>query len=389
MNHTHERPIHNKNRRRWRIGAAILMSAALLAVSIVEAAQKQEYQTLTLVREYASKDAFQADNAALLRERRPIVDAGEVIQFLDPETGHVMKQITKGPGVHDIALTDTERRQIADPATRTALTRRCLDYMLPHQGSQAFLLESEHELTFHPPDETGEYDDTRLRTTVYNQRGEPLLELPPETNLIVGSPDGSHFVAYLDDRFTPGEQLYFYQGTGALMKQYPLRYSMLNISYSSNSQYLALYSLVGKHFYIFTRQGELVFQGNYQDYADKNVVLYGAFVSDDGNYILLSTSRKAILLNRHGIKQWEILVPPTPHIRSTYFELHRKLVSISTLVPNKIYDASSGRRDILKIVTLEDGKILDEISNLMYYAIEDGVLQIKQRGGSYYEYRIK
>ena len=64
---------------------------------------------------------------------------------------------------------------------------------------------------------------------------------------------------------------------------------------------------------------------------------------------------------------------------------------MSPLVSDTLYDASGFPAGSLKlfVVNIDNGKILDEITDIIYYTVANDVLHVKKRGGNYYEYRIK
>ena len=102
----------------------LFLSGALLSAAAPARAVVNEYQTLDLVRTYTSEAEFQAANAKMLREKQPIVDDGESITFLDPETGQVLTRMKKEQAIDEIfKFTDVEKILLAAPENQTAVIK--------------------------------------------------------------------------------------------------------------------------------------------------------------------------------------------------------------------------------------------------------------------------
>ena len=186
----------------------LFLSGALLSAAAPARAVVNEYQTLDLVRTYTSEAEFQAANAKMLREKQPIVDDGESITFLDPETGQVLTRMKKEQAIDEIfKFTDVEKILLAAPENQTAVIKQYAIYAIA-QESHAFLMIYKCEAAF--LSRTQEVaSDQCSNAAIYNHHGDKIGDLPSDTNGIVSSPKGDHFLAYLDDLNTPGEYLYF------------------------------------------------------------------------------------------------------------------------------------------------------------------------------------
>lgn len=357
----------------------VIISVLLLAVSVLGA--EQELKMLEFVRTYHSEKEYQRTNAKMLRAKKPIVDDGESIKFFDPETGQILKQIKKENTRDDMKLADAERTQLAN---MKSVKKTFQEYYIPERGSQ-YLHVREYEMTLEPGGE-GDVEQQLIKSTLYNDRGEKIADLPLDSRFIYLSLDKSNFVMI-------GKSLYFYSIKMELLQKRENNPAVSEAKYSSNGQYIAMYDiLVGKYFRIFTKGGELIFEGNYKDYTEKNVNLYGVFVSDDGNYILLSTSKKAILLNSNGKKLWEVAYPsgsPHTYITSAFFNIDKGVLYMSSIVPDHLYENRNRAPDYLIAATLKEGKVVDEITHIVYYTMTNNVLYLKKRGGGYYEYNVK
>ena len=376
----------------------VVMSGALLSAAAPARAVVNEYQTLELVRTYPSEADFQAANANMLRAKHPIVDDGQTISFIDPDTGNVLKQITREQTIDEIyALSAEEQAQIVEG---NSITKPYVDYMLPNLGYPTVLVANEVEINIHRPDERGAGSDWKyVKQSVYNRNGEKIVELPPDANQVVGAPNGDSFLAYFDNlEESPGEFMYFYNVTGQLLNKLHFPHAMLNVRYSWNSEYLALYNLMSTSFSVVTCNGEMVLQADMRDYLSDDTQqdhkfgnLEGIQVSDDGQYIFLSTSWKVFLLNRQGQKLWEMPVQsPFAPVRA-YFDITRGRVYLSRIEPEISYENRGHSLDSLKIwgVDLAKGIVLDEIPEVSYYTIINDHLYLKKLNGGYYDYQFK
>lgn len=365
---------------------AALLGAALV-LPVVAAGPEQELRTLKLVNAYQSEAEFQAANAKILRAKRPIVDEGGYIKFLDPDTGNVLKQIKNEKNLETILhLTAEEQAKLTGQPDKKGILKTYIGYYFPHRHAP-FLLETETEVLL-TLNQEGERREKQLRASVYNARGDKLVDLPQDVNVIAGDSSGQAFVAYYDDALVNGEILYFYDANGRLLKTQTLQYMFPVLAYSQGGMYVTLWSQLGNVFYIFSNKGDLILKGDSLDYA-QNTKVEGVFISDDGNYILLSTTRQIFLLDHTGKKLWDVVLPPPFRVYSTYFDLQRGQIYISSLMADTLYDASRGRQHVLKIMNVRDGQLLHEISNIVYYTITHDKLSIKFREGNYNEYAIQ
>jgi hypothetical protein len=367
-----------------RKSAIVCMLVMASSLSTTATGAEQEFKTLELIRTYSSKEEFQKANTKLLRSKTPIVENEEVIRFIDPETGQILKQLKKDTQFEQIQFTNAEIRKLSDSSHPASVTKQCTGYYLPPE-TPSFLLVFDYEMTFPPTDEASVKEIIR-KTTVYNRRGEVVMDLPSDVNMLTPSPTQEYFIAYYEGMpSVGGEFLYFYHADGTMIAKRTF-YGSPRITYSSTGQFAAIHDHWGKQFSIFTKQGEVVFEGNYQDYAGKNSTLEDVFVSDDGNYILLSISNKAILLNRSGNKLWEISVLLSP-IENVHFQLDENQIFMFRMSPNILYHDNDPRG--FMIVTIDTGEALNEMIDIVYYSIFTNILYIKQRQGDYYEYKIK
>ncbi len=360
----------------------VITSFLLLTVSVL--GTEQELKTLKLMKTYQSESEFQNVNASILRAKRPIMIDEESIEFIDSETGQVLKKLKKETQFDQIQITETERIKLSHPSRPETIIKECTGYYLPPQAP-SFLLVLKYKITIPPSDESSPSEKIQ-KATIYDHRGEQVMILPSDANTLAPSPDQKYFILYYEGMESVGEYLYFYRADGTLITKQKFTHASLKINFSTTGEFIAIHSHWGKQFFIFTKQGEIIFEGNYQDYSGKNSTLEDVFVSDDGNYILLSISNKAILLNGQGDKLWEIQLPVSP-IENVYFHLAKNYLLMFRMAPDTIYNDDDSRG--LRVVSVDTGEILDEIADITYYTIANNILYVKQQEGSYYEYKIK
>ena len=341
----------------------------------------QPLTTLELVRTYPSEDAFRAAHPMLEVQQHPIQIEEDVIRFLDPDTGTPISTMQKQE--HRIVYTDAEKALLADESTDEPVIKSGRSYYIPPK-SPKFLIEIEYDVIrdnlsgLDGAEGEPEYQEKRI--VLYNHRSEKVTDLPLDVNIIVASPDNRYFVGYYDGPDKVGQYLYFYTADGKLLKKQERTHSYSDIRYSAHGKRVAFYSLVGKYFYIYTKEGDLQFSANYQDYVGKKSVFYGVFVTDNG-YMLLYTSGLAFLLDPEGTKLWEL---PSDWALSCHFNLKADRILVATMVPNLLYEQARQ----IGIISFSQGQLLDEIHNVTYYTIMNGNLYIKI-GETYYEYAIK
>lgn len=168
---------------------------------------EQRLKTLELVRTYHSEAEFQTANAKLLRANKPIVDDGESIKFFDPETGQLLKQMKKEKTRESIAFTEAERAKLTNSSNTEPVVKHAMSYYIPKQGP-SYLLVSEYEIkTYHLDGEGGPNYHIK-NITLYNSRGERIMDMPSYTNLITSSPNKESFVAYYDGPDRIGDRKY-------------------------------------------------------------------------------------------------------------------------------------------------------------------------------------
>ena len=325
----------------------------------------QPLTTLKLVRTYPSEDALRAAHPELFPEQPPLDNS-------------VFASIEQGPTLEELTFTAEEKARLADPNNVEPIQKTFYAYSTLRNE---FLMVSEYELEIYNTFELQAFDmKTAIKQLLYNKHGQLVTDLPNDINDIQISPDKQYFVAYYDGE-TESKNFYFYHSNGTLLRQYEL-YGYPQVKYSANGNYVELFNLFGNDFYIFTKQGELCFKGDIRDYEPH---LNNLFISDDGNHILLNTSRLAILIDSSGRVLWK---EPSSYIHNVHFvPLKESLIMIcSNPEKNRIGEEAPY---ILKIVSSKTGKLLDErISDISEVYIMNNTIVIK-KGETYNEYTIK
>ena len=369
------------------VAGCLLVMTSFLLITVSVMGAEQEFKTLELVHTYQSEKEFQVANARLLREKHLIVDDGEMITFFDPETGRILKQIQKEQTFDRVmsSLTTTERQQLEDQITPKALMKTFREYVIPSYGSEPYLQIREYETAISDHTEGDGYQKL-LRSTIYNRQGEFMMDLPLDISAVVLAPDRKHLIGYSTSLIHPGEYLYFYSKPGELAKKVPFPHGGgTEINYSADSEYLAIWSIWGYEFFIFTKTGELVLKEDAKKYiTPQNINLYEAFVSNNAEYILLCMGKDEILLNENGTQLWKLPHKTGFRVASAYFNISHGQLYISTGFPG----IRSNTPGWLRIVNLTDGIVLDEIMPIYSYTIINQTLYIN-RGGRYEEYHIK
>ncbi len=361
----------------------VVMGYALFGFSLPGRAQEQTLKTLELVRTYNSEEELRAAHPELFpvtsEEHQAILDDGEYIIFKDPESGEVLnrlkKGVTKGELKEGKGFTPEELARIVDPENTVLVEKTMSAYW---SFDDEYLMVTEYVLEmYNILEESHAFDGRTRRRTLYNKSGQEVVtSLPLDANKLEIAPDNQSFVAYNDDPSGEwdSEFLYFYGVSGELLAEYSVSGSF-KVLYSSNSNYLGACSYYESDFYMFARQGTLIFEGNVRDYTPDN--LKQLFVSGDGQYMLLDTDRWAILLDHTGKKLGKF---DSKWVRHTKFILSKNLLLLHHKTPEQIW--------VVKVISLDAGTVLDEIVEPAYVALANDTIYLKE-GENFYEYIIK
>ena len=336
----------------------------------------QPLTTMELVHIYPSEDALHAAHPELFPERKPIIHNEEYVSFIAPETGTVLKRIRKEG---EFFYTEEDYAYLADVNNTEPLIKSGRSYYVPNERPY-YLIINEFETSWEPGFE-GEPEYHYAGRTLYNKQGEKILEMPLGTNLVQFSPAKTHFVAYYNGIEQVVPVTCFYTADGELLRR--LDNFSGNITYSANGEYVAIWGEVG-NFETFTKQGESLLQGTFLDYAPKNWTLYNVFISNDGEYSLLSLSLQAVLINQAGVKQWAI---PSSIVVNAQFIPQQDLVVICS-INDVMQRTGSETMFMVRAVSMSTGAVLDEMTMVKDYMFTDNAILINVEE-NYHEYTIK
>ena len=344
----------------------LFLSGALLCAAAPARTVVQEYQTLELVRTYSEEEI--QDAYPDLFPKPTIQDEGDVISFYAPATMQLVKQIKKRfPQIVE---------EIKD-GENTIVTAHSYEYSL-FPTHPSLLIMAEYERKYFK--ETGEDSlwPQLQKSVVYNDKGEEIIQLPLEANQIVQSPNQQFFVAFNSSEGA-GEYLYFYSQDGTLVNTQKLHMEVPCISYSWNGEFIAVSESNG-HFCIFTKTGEVVYDGSHIDFGLQGP-LNAVFVSEDGKHILVDASKHLQLCPISGQCLWK---KPSSEVYDAQFLSQKELV----VLKSRVFMTGKAFTITIQVVSLTNGSLLDEIFGVSEVAVANGKILI-QKGGIYYEYEIR
>ena len=349
---------------------ALLLSGALLCAAAPARAVVNEYQTLELVRTYASEDEVRAAYPDLFPEVETMTQDDEWISL---PNGKKLKTFETEP------LTDHEKERVqnfdeANPVIKNGVMRRLsIDY--------TFLLEAKVSVKMRDQGYRHEGDIETKTLTLYNAGGELITQLPPEALSIETSPTRQYFVAYDYGEYGV-VPLYFYQSDGTLLQQ-QMGIEHARIRYSQNGEFVVLYSNMERIFKVFTKTGNVVYQGDYTKLInDVNPSLFGVFASEQGKFMLLCTDR---LIHLYTIQGGFLWMNPFPgfDVADCWFFSQQGKIALKTITSRTGDDFYN-----LQIHSLDTGDILDEIVGIAEMIGVNNHL-IYKKGGQYYEYQVR
>lgn len=353
-------------------GCLLVMTSVLLIAESIMGAE-QEFKTLELVRTYQSEEEVRATYPDLF-PAQTIKDEGDVINFYDPGTKRILKQLRKEqPEV----LREEKRGKY------TVVWEKHDEYQISNDGT--FMLATEFAIG-HNKETDGDFGGGRIpkpqKRVLYNAHGQEIVQLPLEVNIIRFSPDKQYFVAYGEDE-EPSEYLYLYSIDGALLaKEHMSGY--LVAKYTQDGEFFSVFDSFGKKFSIFSQTGKLLYENDYTN-LKKHTILYGIFVSDDGTSFLMHTSGTISLFSMKSELLWEV---PSSRVIGCRFNSKQHVIQIISV--NESVSASE-RKDIyqLEIRSLNSGKLLDKLEGVIEvrFIKNGGIIILGMEG--YYEYSIK
>ena len=352
---------------------ALLLSGALLCAAAPAHAVVNEYQTLELVRTYASEAEVQAVYPDLFPEFETMTQDDEWISL---PNGKKLKTFETEP------LTDQEKERVqnfdeANPVVKNGVMRRS-------SRDRTFLLEADVSVIMHELGYLREGDITTKKVTLYNANGEIVTELPLEAGEIVVSPPTRDFVAYNWAEFGGPPSIYFYSREGTLLQRQEI-FEQAQVRFSQNGEFVQVFRDGTPIFYIFTRTGNLVYRGNSRETFPGMGSLDGidgVFASEKADRMLLTTDLLMYLYTTQGKLLWTTPKRGYFVAECLFFSGQEKFVlQVSTS------RAGDDRFD-LRIHALTTGGLLEIMTGVAEIREVNGHLVIKKEG-KFYEYQLQ
>ena len=353
----------------------VIISFLRLTVTVLGA--EQESKKLELVRTYQSEEEYRSANTKLLDEKKQIVDDGEFIKFMNPETREIRKQFQKEKVK---PLSEEEKQQLRH---QKSIIRERLMYIIV--GDHNYLMQIEYLQRFHHIEEFEytEYPDIEITNRVlYNANGDKVANLPMDSDSlhIEASPTSQYFFTYGLDEEGGQHGLYFYSSNGTLLKKLDMD-GMGKITYSQNGEFVVIFSLNDPFIWVFTKTGEVVFQGKYTDFIqDPFGTLYNLFISEDGGYLLFQTRDAIHLCTINGDMLWE---KKSVYLAACHFMSSQEIIIAKT--SPRIVDGS--QQYTVQVLSLENGEVIDEVEDVSDDMVVNERIFLKKEG-KYYEYQI-
>ncbi|MCP4397040.1 MAG: hypothetical protein GY801_07040 [bacterium] len=355
----------------------VVMGYALFGFSLPGRAQEEIFKTLELVRTYNSEEELRVVHPELFLKKKPIVDDGEYIHFIDPETGALLKQIEKAG---EVEYTEEEIVQLSDPNNQEPVVKSAESYYTPDH-SPAFLMKYEYDVIRYFLNGGGEPECNDKKITAYNHQGKVVTELPLDANVLVASPDNEFFIAYHNgEDGKVGQYVYFYNAAGTLLNTYEMKF--IPMKYSANSKYAIGKNTASGEIYLFTNTGDFITKYEYG--AKFGEYLFDVYVSENAEFLFFSmfVIDKAFLVSSEKEIVWE---RPSLRIADCRFNLNEGFLIIYV-------ESEKGKfvetRKSIKIISLNSGKVSDSLEDVEVWQLGEDEITIRKEGG-FYEYGIQ
>lgn len=361
--------------------AIACMFVMTMFVSIITTGVEQELKTLKLVNVYDTEEKLRSLGVKNLPESPKLHVNQEEISFIDADTGKISKQMK---AFELTPLTKAEHQQLRESKGAKPVLKDAVIHRL--SPDLTLLLETEATVKLLSPDYVSEDFIEVKKNTLYNAYGEVITQLPPEITTVVESPDSSHFVAYAWENVQGPTMLYFYTHQGILLQEREIIDSA-QVTYSPNGEYVQVYSHMKREFAIFTKAGNIIYQGNRRELTKPILTpLWGVFASEEGEFMLLTTDQYINLYSTGGDFLWTY---PSPGlgVKECRFFKQQEMLCIKIINQQLNTPKSVDKYDI-HIHSLSTGEILDTISGIGEISVVNDHLIIK-KGGRYYEYQVR
>ncbi len=359
--------------------ATVIILCIMTVVGQFPLAFAQDFQTLTLINVYGSKEAYEAAYPEFFVQVAPpetIVKTGQYFNFFDPQTGQLLNQIPAKPRIE---LTQEELE------SETEIYTKGYEYQII---ANRFLVTTEHDFVYlKSVEEIHRFDlGEPQRQLLYNAHGEKIANLPLGVSCFVLLPSQQYLLAYSCVDYDTFEYLYFYHQDGRLVAQYPISYYPM-IRYSSNGKYVGIYDgMHANRFYIFTNSGHLIFSGETDTYTQDQLWLNNFCIADDASYTFLTTDKTRVLIDRQGVLQWKM---SSIRMDEGYFNISSNVLFVYLADIEKKAEWYSGAQDIhvLQALSLHDGRLIEEVKDISECRFVGSRIHLK-RGHVYYEYAM-
>lgn len=351
----------------------IITNLLLLAVSVLGA--EQEFKTLKLVGTYQSEAEIQATYPDVFPKTNTIQVNRNEIQFVDADTGNVLKRIQTQQFSMEFKkpLTEAELQQASEPIIGEMVDRHLSD-------DKTFLVVSEGTIQRQGVDDFVEGTFHVTKNTLYNANGDVMTELPLEARMIVVSPHTRDFVAYNWAEFGGPPSIYFYSSDGTLLQRQEI-FERARVRFSQNGKFI---TMVGdtREFAIFTNTGKLIYQGDSKEFIPDIRLLRRVCVSENVEQMLLATDLMIYLFTIQGKLLWKSPTPGIDLLDCHFFSPQQKIAL-------KMMTGRSGNdRYKVQIHSLATGEEFEEISRVTDITSTNDRLIIT-KGGQYYEYLVR
>ena len=180
--------------------------------------------------------------------------------------------------------------------------------------------------------------------------------------------------------------LWFYSTDGTLLKKHEIT-PVNTTKYSQNGEFVVAFGgLDNPLFYVFTKTGDIFYQGKYTDIIqdEEGTMLYGVFVSEHGDMMLLQTWREIQLWLTNGSILWK----KSSFRADDCFFISQKNLIIATIYTGFLQDSNLVDSYTMQVLSLETGNVLDEIKEISKITVIDEHIFVT-KDGKYYEYQIR
>ncbi|MFC0876503.1 hypothetical protein ACE01N_07900 [Saccharicrinis sp. FJH2] len=198
------------------------------------------------------------------------------------------------------------------------------------------------------------------------------------------SPDNNCFVAYFEGE-APSKYIGFFNKDGDI-----LHISEVNIepvvNFSSNSNFLVVFSFYQNVFFCFTNKGELIFKGLFDQILPDAEIIHNAFIDDTGKYLLVSSSYMLHMIDlSKGEILWEIKTK-SRRVINCHFNSKLGIVATTALLADK---DMIDKEDIfnLEFRSIKNGTEKGRIPNVSKTIVK-GKHFLARSNNKWYEYEV-